>query len=181
MPDVGEELTGHSIISRIFDIRTSTPFTSMIKNGNDYDEYNIFLSLIKTSLTGEYDLSQVNEKITFFAWILFFAGVILFITDVILFFRIFCRDDIIKSVPIRLFWVILILTGILFMLRLIFTVPNFSSQDMRYRAWIVVPAAMLPGLYRMKAQGIGFRYFINVVTIVFCVSSAAVYYILGMP
>ncbi len=181
MPDVGEELTGHSILSRIFDVRTATPFASMIKNGDAYDEYNIFLSLIKTSLTGEYDLSVVNDKITVFAWILFFAGVILFITDVILFFRIFCRDDIIKSVPVRLFWVILILTGILFMLRLIFTVPNFSSQDMRYIAWMVVPAAMLPGLYGMKAPGTGFKIFINAVTIIFCISSAAVYYIPGMP
>lgn len=181
MPEVGEELTDHSIFSRIFDVRTGTPFASMIKNGDVYDEYNIFLSLIKTSLTGEYDLSQVSEKITFFAWILFFTGVILFITDVILFFRIFCRDDIIKNVPVRLFWVILILTGILFMLRLIFTVPNFSSQDMRYIAWIVVPAAMLPGLYEMKAQGTIFRYVVTLVTVVFCIASAAVYYILGMP
>ena len=181
MPDVGEELTGYSILSRIFDIRTDTPFACMVKNGDPYDEYNVFLGLIKTSLTGEYDLAAVNGKITIFAWILFISGVVLFIVDMILFIRIFSGNDIIKSVPIRVFWVILILTGVLFMLRLVFTVPNFSSQDSRYIAWIIVPAALLPGLYATYKPEGKEEMLLIACTAVFCISSAAVYYILGMP
>jgi len=181
VPEVGEELTGHSIFSRIFDIRTRSPFAAMIKNGDSYDEFNIFLGMIKTGLTGEYDLSASNPYITPFAWVLFLSGSILFIVDVILFFRIFCRKDIIKEVPIRLFWVILILTGAVFMLKLMFSAPNFSSQDARYIAWIVVPAALLPGLILSDKPGGAADYFITGISAIFCISSAAVYYVLGIP
>ncbi|MBQ6966947.1 MAG: glycosyltransferase family 39 protein [Lachnospiraceae bacterium] len=178
MPEVGEDLSGYSLIQRIFDIRTATPYTCMIKNGNAYDEFNVFLALIKTGLTGEDDYSVVNPYITCFAWILFFAGAVLFITVVVLFFYVFLRNDMVKEVPIRLFWVILIGTGILFMLRLIFSVPNFSSEDIRYIAWIVVPAAMLPGFPVVSGKAVNYM---SVLTGVFAFASAGVYYLLGLP
>ena len=178
MPEVGEDLSGYSIVSRIFDVRTATPYACMIKNGDAYDEFNIFLALIKTGLTGEYDYSAANPYITFFAWILFFAGAVLFITVVFLFFYVFLRDDMIKQVPIRLFWVILIGTGMIFMLRLIFSVPNFSSEDIRYIAWITVPAAMLPGLAVSGGKAVKYM---SAVTGIFAFASAGVYYLLGLP
>ncbi len=178
MPEVGEDLSGHSILSRIFDIRTDTPYACMIKNGDAYDEFNVFLALIKTSLTGEYNYSAKNPYITPFAWVLFLSGVLLFITVVFLFFYILFRDEYIKDMPIRIFWVILIMTGILFMLRLIFSVPNFSSEDLRYIAWIVLPAAMLPGIPALSGKGSAI---LTVISGIFVIASAGVYYLLGLP
>ena len=180
MPKVGEKLEGHSVLSRIFDIRTGTPYACMVKNGDPYDEFNIFLGMIKTGLTGEYNFGDVNRYITGFAWLLFISGTFLFILDIILFFRLF-TGDFIKSVPIRLFWVILVMTGILFMLRLMFTVPNFSSEDLRYIAWLILPAAMLPGMYLCGDNKGSVRFIIFAGAGVFILSSAAVYYLLGKP
>ncbi|MCR4590411.1 MAG: glycosyltransferase family 39 protein [Lachnospiraceae bacterium] len=187
MPEVGEDVSGHSLLSRIFDIRTSTPYACMIKNGHPYDEYNIFLTFIKTSLTGEYDYSAENPYITGFAWALFLAGVLLFIITAVLFILFILGKCSIKDVPIRLFWSILILTGVIFMLRLSVTVPNFSSGDMRYIAWIVVPSAMLPGLFiedgetwSSRAAGI-VKNCICGISAVFSVASLGVYYLLGLP
>ena len=179
MPEVGEELTGHSVLSRIFDIRTNTPYACMVKNGNPYDEFNVFLLLIKTGLTGEYDFGADNPLITPFAWILFISGCLLFVTVAILFIYVFFGRKLIKDVPIRVFWVILILTGILFMVRLMFKAPNFSSGDIRYIAWIIVGAAMLPGLY-LQEKGGGTALFLEALTGAFALSSAAVYILLGL-
>ena len=177
MPKVGEELTDYTLVQRIFDIRTLTPFACMEKNGNPYDEFNIFLLLIKTGLTGEYDLSVNNPKVTPFAWILFISGVLLFISVIILFIYVLFTDRFIKDVPLKIFFVILIMTGILFMLRLMFKAPNFSSGDLRYIAWITVPAALLPGLYIEKRTGAAAA-LLEVLSVVFVSSSAAVYFLL---
>ncbi len=177
MPKVGEELTDYSVLQRIFDVRTSTPFACMEKNGNPYDEFNIFLLLIKTGLTGEYDLSVNSPRVTPFAWILFFSGVLLFIIVIILFFRILFTDRFIKDMPLRCFFVILIMTGILFMLRLMFKAPNFSSGDLRYIAWITLPAALLPGIYICDKPG-RTEVLPEILSVVFAASSAVVYYLL---
>lgn len=179
MPEVGEDLSGYSIISRIFDIRTDTPYACMIKNGNAYDEFNVFLMMIKTGLTGEYDYGAVHGIITPFAWILFLTGSALFIADICLFIM-FLKGSFIKEVPIRLFWGILIFTGVFFMGRLMFTVPNFSSGDLRYIAWIVLPAAMLPGLFVSREKRIGTG-LLTAGTVLFVLPSLAVYYLLGLP
>ncbi len=179
MPEVGEKLTEHSVLSRILDIRTDTPYACMVKNGNAYDEFNVFLLLIKTGLTGEYDFGAEKPIITPFAWTLFISGCLLFAAIVILFIYVFLGRSPIKDVPVRAFWVILILTGILFMVRLMFKAPNFSSGDIRYIAWIIVPAALLPGLYLQGKSG---RTVIitEALTAVFALSSAAVYILLGL-
>ncbi len=179
MPEVGEELTGYSVLQRIFDIRTDTPYACMIKNGNAYDEFNIFLLLIKTGLTGEYDYGAEKPGIDPFSWVLFITGVLLFITVVILFIYVMFNGKVIKEVPVRAFWGILVMTGILFMVRLMFTVPNFSSGDLRYIAWITVPAGLLPGLFIKECEG-PVRKLIYIETAVFVLFSSAVYYILGM-
>ncbi len=188
MPEVGEDVSGFGILKRIFDIRTYSPYACMIKNGAPYDEYNIFLTLIKTSLTGEYDFGAENSYITFFAWILFVSGCLLFITAVVLFILFILGKSPQKEVPVRVFWSILIITGVSFMLRLMISVPNFSSGDTRYIAWITVPLAMLPGLFisgggmesgRTELRGPG--YFIIGETAAFVIGSMGVYYLLGLP
>ncbi len=179
MPEVGEDLSGYSLFQRFADIRTATPYACMIKNGNPYDEFNIFLMLIKTGLTGEYDYSVYNPYITPFAWLLFISGSILFITVSILFI-LHLRGKLIKEVPIRRFWSILILTGIFFQLRLMIAVPNFSSGDIRYIAWIILPAALLIGLKIQSGRKLAAG-FIYPASGVFIISSAAVYYLLGLP
>ncbi len=179
MPEVGEDLSGYSLLQRFIDVRTQTPYACMIKNGNPYDEFNIFLMLIKTGLTGEYDYGIYNPYITAFAWLLFISGSLLFITVSIIFI-LHLRGKLIKEVPIRVFWSILILTGILFQLRLMLSVPNFSSGDLRYIAWIILPAALLTGLYADSGSKNAVRP-IYLGSGVFILSSAAVYYLLGLP
>ena len=188
MPKVGEDLSGHSLLARIADIRTCTPYACMIKNGAPYDEFNIFLLMIKTSLTGEYDFSGVNPYIGFFAWMLFISGVLLGITAAVILVLYISGKCFKNEVPIRLFWSILILTGVFFMLRLMITVPNFSSGDMRYIAWITVPLCMMNGMYLSDGntgwkgwKPGGAELFIIGESIMFVIASMGVYYLLGMP
>ena len=152
------------------------------------DEFNIFLLMIKTSLTGEYDFSGVNPYIGFFAWMLFISGVLLGITAAVILVLYISGKCFKNEVPIRLFWSILILTGVFFMLRLMITVPNFSSGDMRYIAWITVPLCMMNGMYLSDGNAGwkgwkpgGAELFIIGESIMFVIASMGVYYLLGMP
>ncbi len=179
MPEVGEDLSGYGIFSRLFDIRTLKPYTCMVKYGDSYDEYNYLLTLIKTSLTGEFDLGAANPYITVFAWILFVSGILLFITVTVLFIM-YISARLKEETPVRVFFTVLILTGIIFQAKLMISVKSFSAGNFRYIAWMIVPAAYLTGL-GIRDSGKKAAGSIYTESSVFIFSAAAVYYLLGLP
>jgi hypothetical protein len=97
-----------------------------------YDEFNIPLSLMKTSLTGEFDYSGVNGYITAFAWVLLISGAVLALICLAgtVHFIIKGRG---KQYGIqRLYLGIIYVTAIVFYLNLALGIPNFSSQERVY-------------------------------------------------
>ncbi|MBO6138299.1 MAG: glycosyltransferase family 39 protein [Lachnospiraceae bacterium] len=187
-PVVGERLIYNSPLSRIIDIRTYKPYVSMIKYGDPYDEYNIPLSLMKTSLTGEFDYTSVNRYITPFAWILLAAGTVLALICLAATVRM-----VLKKIPGRdripdIYIGIIYVTALAFYLNLAFGIPNFSSQDFRYICYIIVIEALSFGsvlIYNepsgeAKTGGLPAN-LILAVTGGFCAAGAAVYLLLGLP
>ncbi len=187
-PEVGERLVYNGILSRLFDIRTNKPYVSMIKYGDAYDEFNIPLSLMKTSLTGEFDYSGVNGYITPFAWLLLISGTVLALLCLAGTVRAVFRKDEERFKVQRIFLGVIYVTAIVFYLNLAFSIPNFSSQDFRYICYIIVIEALLLGLdmvYNKRASG-SVKYGLYekaacAATGIFCMSGAAVYLLLGLP
>ncbi|MCR4744041.1 MAG: glycosyltransferase family 39 protein [Lachnospiraceae bacterium] len=177
-PKVGEELIYGSVLSRFTDLYTNTPFAAMIKNGDSFDEYNIILAGLKTSLTGEFNFADANRFIIYAAWILFISGALLMLLTIISVFRVTFSKKTTMSLQIRVFWSILYLTAIAFFLNLCLSIPNFSSQDFRYIAYLLVPNALFIGLNRQNS-GVWMRIFITSTSMVFLISSLAVYFLLG--
>ena len=59
IPPVGENFPESvTMKNRLLDIGTDSVYTKMIARGDAFDEYNVFLALIKTSLFGEYSFSD---------------------------------------------------------------------------------------------------------------------------
>ena len=66
IPPVGEQLNA-GLAARLFDIRTRSVYPCLISNGDDYDEYNVFLGLFKTSLFDDANLGLESANINLFA------------------------------------------------------------------------------------------------------------------
>ncbi len=181
-PPVGEPLKTTGVLQRIFDIRTSTPFACMINNGNKYDEFNIPLAMMKTSLTGEWNLTQYTTHqtlMTLAAWVLLAAGVLLAVSAFIMTIKTITDRDQKMEKGVRLFMILYYITSMIFYMNLCFSITNFSSQDFRYIAYLIIIQAAFLGL-GMKNCRKNFRYVIYTATAVFCVASFAVYMLMGI-
>lgn len=195
IPEVGEQLTSSSLVSRLFDLRTSTVYPCMINNGDAYDEYNFILAMIKTSLFGESNFSQVSSKINVFAVILFITSVVLIIVGIIALVRIsFCKE----ASPAIEYKILLGVSALsIFGAYASFALSynNFSAQDFRYAALLVSIMAIFTGLWddRMEAVVTAgkcdeskkkrisiVRNVIFFVSVLFAASSAAVYLLVGL-
>ena len=179
-PEVGEKLVYKTVASRFTDLITKTPFAAMIKNGDDFDEYNILLAGLKTSLTGEFNFAAGNSYMLPVAWGLFISAVILMLITVVSVIKVIVAGKNIIPLQIRVFWSILYLTAIAFYLRLCLSIPNFSSQDFRYIAYLIVPNALCIGLMRQNVAGF-FRTIITLFALIFTFSSTVLYLLLGLP
>lgn len=146
IPEVGEQLVKTDIFSRLFDLRTSTVYPCMVSHGQAYDEYNVILAMIKTSLFGEYDYSLLSGKITPFATLTFIFGILSAVTGIAAVVYILVKKD----APIDLGEKILLggsvvcLLGGYFLFALSYS--NFSAQDFRYSALAIAIIAVFIGL-----------------------------------
>ena len=149
-PAVGEGLEQYSLLQRLIDFRLTSIYPAMINNGDAYDEYNIFLALIKTSLFGEYNYGNTNPLVNPYAVVLFIITVILVITALVATFY-FCTS---KHSPLslewKLFWGIFYLVQIFCYFGFAFKQQYFSSQDFRYVAVILIPEALFLGMLADK-------------------------------
>ncbi len=145
-PPVGEGLEQYSMFQRLFDLRLSSVFPAMINNGDSYDEYNILLALIKTSLFGEYNLAAENPLVNPFCILLFVTAVILAVAAFIAtIYFIFSRRSTL-SFEWKLFLGVFYGSQLLVYLMFVFKQQYFSSQDIRYIASILVPEALFLGM-----------------------------------
>ncbi len=190
-PEVGESVEGHSLISRFLDVRTSTPFACMIKNGDSYDEFNIPLAMIKTSLTGETSFLGNNQYILIPSWALFISGAALAVMAFVFTLAVICGcfssvSGKSPKIPDFLFtqarfWSIIYVTGLIFFFNLALSIPNFSSQDFRYIAHLILPEAIFSGWFLMRNPARAWTAAFVAIEAVFALSSASVYFLLGLP
>ncbi len=190
-PGVGEPVYEHSLLSRWLDLRTASPFVHMIRRGDSYDEFNIPLAILKTSLFG--DTSFLREDLpllTPFAWLLLFAGALLALLVVFAVLHvIFCvlrKNGKITCDGTEIWYdLIALAVPVMFLIHLSISIPYFSSQDFRYIQYTVVLQSLFLGR-SMKAAGCGERlnpYGGAAVALVglFGAFTCAVYLLLGVP
>lgn len=171
-PEVGEPLS-QSLVQRIFDIRTSTPFTCMIDNGDAYDEFNLFLGCLKTSLFGEYTFKDIKGA-TFAGWVLLLSGAVIAVWLTVRFVKMLFDKKI--TPQLRIFCGVYAVASIVFYINLCLSIPNFSSLDFRYIAHLVV----LGGLAIANGRHTKYDNILYGLTIVFAISSIALYMLAGL-
>lgn len=195
IPEVGEQLTNSGLLYRLFDIRTGTVYPCMINNGDAYDEYNFILAMIKTSLFGESDFGQISPIITVFATILFATSVILIVLSMVALIRIVFVKEASPAIEYKILFAVTAISIFGGYAMFALSYNNFSAQDFRYAALLIMIMAIFIGLWddRMEAMTIALkndeskkaritllRRFVFAVSIVFAVSSAAVYLLVGI-
>ncbi len=176
-PKVGEPIEGVTFAERIFSPGSeNTPFTCLRASGHAYDEFNVPLAIIKTALFGEADYSGVSAFATLTGRILLVSAALAAVFTFISVLKELFRKD--KN-EYGMFMVIYILFSFAFLIRLCFNIPNFSSQDFRYIAHVIIPAA---GLYvqLMNDSKKQVRYVMSFVAGVYCLSSLAMYLQAGL-
>lgn len=192
IPEVGEQLNNSSLVSRIFDIRMSSVYSSLINNGDSYDEYNVILAMIKTSLFGEANFgNEVSKWINPFAMVVFLTFVAIIVLEIVAFVNVILK----KESPINTEYKILlgVVSVTLFAGYISFALSynNFSAQDFRYSALMVAVMAILLGAYDDRLDSVSaitadnkkivlMRKAIIVVSCIFAISSALVYLLVGL-
>ena len=84
-----------------------------------------------------------------------------------------------ENITETLYWFISWLVPVVFLINFSLTAPYFSSQDFRYIQYVIVIEAMFLGLY--SKQGRKRELIISCLLVLFCLSSSAVYILLGKP
>lgn len=182
IPPVGEQLTA-SMAARLFDIRSHSVFPSMISNGDAYDEYNVFVTLFKTSLFDDANLSLESGNITLFAVILFITALILavisLITTVMILFDKTGKYE--MAFEHKLLFGVLYLTLIISYLSFALGSNNYSAMNFRYIALAIPVEAVFLGIFADACSDrhhLRFRLFAATV-LGFAAASISTYIILG--
>lgn len=183
-PGVGEPVYGHSLLSRLFDLRTDSPFVHLTRRQDSYDEFNIFLSMLKTSLFGDTDFRRADlPLLTPFAWLLFTAGIMLAMLFLLAMIHCILRWR--EDKVILWYWVIALVIPFAFLIRLSFSIPYFSSQDFRYIQYVIVVQSLFLGKSLMikgcKRELNPYGFLSAGITAAFGAFTTAVYVLLGVP
>lgn len=188
-PEVGEVIDA-SIFSRIFDIRCSIPYISRISNGDAYDEYNMFLGMMKTSFFGDENFAHAISEaghsgagalyMTLFGWALFLSGTLLAVLCLYCFVRMIASRKFIPALSTRAYLAVLYAFSLLMYVSFMIKAPYSSSMDFRYVLYLLPVQAMGAGLYAGDENcRVSERRIIFALTGVFILSTCAVYLMLG--
>lgn len=150
IPEVGGQFEG-GFYSRILDFGMDSVFPALTENGDAYSDHNIFLSMLKTSLFGEYNYAAKSKIFTPVCTVLFIVAAVLaliaFIATIILIFS--------KKSPLKREWKwlfgILYLTVMASYLGFALSYNNFSAQDFRYAAIVIIVEAVMLGIFTDKS------------------------------
>ena len=147
IPDVGEAVERTGFVPRILDITTRSPFLYMKANGYEYDEYNLILATLKSSLFGEGDFAKGPSVVALFGWILLFALVMIIVLQFTGMIRIVISSEARCDKGIKIF---LLATAVFFIAGYIaFAISgaNLSAMDFRYAAAAVSVLSVFLGLW----------------------------------
>jgi len=147
------------VLQRLFDLTSdkpfSNPFLAKIPSGDSYFEYNPFISMIKSSLYGEYNYANQSDNpmvMEFFASLLFYINLIIAIASFVLVIVMLIKKDNALKIEYK------VLLGGVYFLTLIsfvkfsFDYPHNCSQDFRYAVVTLVVGAVAIGLFAERMQ-----------------------------
>ena len=183
IPEVGEQITNRGLIPTILDVRTASPFLYMKSNGFAYDEYNLILATIKSSLFGEGDFARMSAAVTVLGWVLFVVAVVVLVLQIIAMIRICISEEAGPEPMIKMF---LCATFIVFLAGyLLFAIKggNLSAMNYRYSAASVAVLAIFAGLMYDREEVLGrkvMRYLLLGTSVAFAVVSCLFYIIIGL-
>ncbi len=168
-PEVGEEINA-SVLARIFDIRCTIPYVSRIRNGDPYDEFNMFLGMMKTSLFGDenfaYAMAEAGHSgtgamlMTIFGWLLLISGSVLAAVCFYCTVRVLISGKYIPSPVTRLYIAVLYSVSVFMYISFMFKAPYYSSMDFRYVLYLIPVQALTAGLYIRESGAVERRTFI---------------------
>ena len=188
-PEVGEVINA-SLPARIFDIRSSIPFISRITNGDPYDEFNMFLGMMKTSLFGEENFAIAladaghsgmgSAFMTASGWLLLISGTLLAVLCLYCFIRVIASGKYIESLRTRGFLVVVYVFSLMMYVCFMIKAPYSSSMDFRYVLYLIPVQALGVGKY-MESEGCRIleKRIIYIALGMFALLTCAVYIMLG--
>ncbi len=183
IPEVGEHITNRGLIPTIIDVRTASPFLYMKSNGFAYDEYNLILATIKSSLFGEGDFGRISATVTALGWVLFALAIVLLVLQITAMIRICASKEAGPDPVIKMFLCAVFITFLAGYILFAVKGGNLSAMNYRYSAASVAVIAVFAGLMYDREEVIGnriFRYILLGMTGAFAVVSCLFYIIIGL-
>lgn len=181
IPPVGEQLGENMTLSkRLFDLRLNNPFPVIEGNNGDYNEFNVFISLIKTSLFGEWDFSTYSGKLTIIAWGLLVTAVAVIILCLIAtFYMTFSKKSKLSHegrIVLFLTWITYLAAYLAFAL----SYNNFSAEDFRYGAICIVSEGIFLGLFSENISSKALKNIIFILSTLFAFFAFTMYVCIGI-
>ena len=183
IPEVGEDVAGVGMISRLFDVRTASPFLYMKSNGFAYDEYNLILATLKSSLFGEGAFANISPVLTVAGWVLLILAVITVVVKIIAAIGICTSSEAGPDTGIKVLLGVSVAAFIIGYVAFALGGGNLSAMDMRYSAAVVSVAAVFAGLMydRLGVLGRGrIRSVMMTASVLFAASAVTFYILVGL-
>ena len=183
IPEVGEDIGQAGLVSRLFDVRTASPFLYMKSNGFAYDEYNLILATLKSSLFGEGDFSKLPFVMTVIGWILFAAAICAVIVKTVATVRICASSEAGPDKGVKILLGVAAAAFAIGYIAFALKGGNLSAMDMRYSAAAVSVLAVFAGLWYDRLGVLGRRAaqaVIMTLTSVFAATAVIFYILVGM-
>lgn len=153
IPEVGQQFGHAPLLSRLFDFKMTSVFPAMLENGDAYYEHNVFLAMLKSSLFGEYNYGNSWRGFDVLCTILFIAALILAILAFAATILLIVKGRGGFATEWRWFFGILYATVLFAYLSFALSYDNYSAQDFRYAAILIVVEAVLLGFYSDTLDG----------------------------
>lgn len=182
IPEVGESVTGVGMVARFFDVRTSSPFLYMKSNGFEYDEYNLILATIKSSLFGEGDFANLSPAVTALGWLLLILSVCVLVIQIIAMVRTCMVSEASPDKGIKIFFACLVVCLIGGYVLFAISGGNLSAMDLRYSAAVVSVLSIFAGLWydRLEVLSRKTRYAVLLTSVCFAVVVGTFYILVGL-
>ncbi|MCR4685588.1 MAG: hypothetical protein K5649_08985 [Lachnospiraceae bacterium] len=184
IPPVGQQFPENTVFYRLFDFHMESVFPAMCELGDTYYEHNLFLSMLKSPLFGEYNYANYSGAFTPFCVMLFITGALLALLALVATILLVASKRSKLATEWRWFFGVLYVTLLASYCSFALKYFNFSAQDFRYAALTIVVESVLLGIF---ADGLDegtkrdriLSIIIKGATAIFCICSFTVYFMLG--
>ncbi len=183
IPEVGEHIEGAGLFSRILDVRTASPFLYMKSNGFAYDEYNLIVATIKSSLFGEGDFANISPILTATGWILLVLAVVICILQIVGTIRTCTVKEAGPDNGIKILLAGTVVTFVAGYVAFALKGANLSAMDPRYCAAIVGVLSVFCGLWYDRLEAVGKKALCRIImtlSMAFATVSTVFYILVGI-